>query len=300
MKNTFSALVRAVSLLVIGGVLLLGVWWYPSPLARALALSCVILGGTELVFRVIIFRLLEKRVHTSITRYGLNKTLTFLQFAIAILLILAVWLPNTSTVFATYGFVAAAIAFAIQDLFKDLIGGIVIVLRNLYRVGDRVEVDGMVGDVIDIGLLYTTLLEVGGWGDSNQPTGRMIRMPNGKVITNNVCNYTADHAYLWDEVRFILTSDSHWQTADRVLREVLEDTTQQLSAGAMQELREQPDRYGFATQSTESQVYLETTAGTLALVGRFPVEARQRPVVRDAITRAFLEQIAREKHIHFG
>jgi small-conductance mechanosensitive channel len=94
---------------------------------------------------------------------------------------------------------------------KNFVGGFIVLAGQPYEVGDRIEIAGESGDVIDIGVMSTTLLEIGGWVHGDQPTGRVTIIPNGRVLTQQVHNYTKDHSFIWEELTISLTYDSDWQ-----------------------------------------------------------------------------------------
>jgi len=146
-------------------------------------------------------------------RYSFKKTISILYILVFLFALVAIWIEQTETLLISYGLIGAGIAVSLQDVFKNFAGGITIFLIGLYRVGDRVEINGKIGDVIDIGVLYTTIMEIGEWVDGNQATGRLTIIPNSNVLTNIVNNFTKDHNFIWDEISLPITYDSDWTDA---------------------------------------------------------------------------------------
>lgn len=265
--------------------------------SRELMLTFLILATTHLVFRVFVYAVLIHNIQSRRFRYNLSKVLNLLHLSFAGLFILRVWLPDSNTLLAAYGFVAAAVAFSVQDLFKNFIGGVMIIIRNLYRVGDRIQVGDTYGDIIDIGILYTTLLEIRSWVAGDQSTGRIVRVPNGKVITYDVHNYTADHSFIWDEIHIPVTHSSDWKKADQILNEIIKETTEELSISALEEIKHLQSKYFLTNDNVEPHVYMEITDNWVSLYARYIVGARERRNIQDKIMRLIKERFDSEKHI---
>lgn len=104
------------------------------------------------------------------------------------MVVVRIWVEYTQTLLVSYGLIAAGITIALQDFFKNFVGGIMIFTTGTYRVGDRVEINSKFGDVIDIGIFYTTLLELKEWVEAEQPTGRisMVSRTKGQQVANEL------------------------------------------------------------------------------------------------------------------
>ena len=115
------------------------------------------------VFKLLFEELLVGRLKDYKARYTVKKTTSILFLLISLVILVGIWIENTQAIVVAYGLIAAGIAISLQDFFKGFTGGLVILFNNLYRVGDRIEMNGVYGDVMDIGILYTTMLETRGW-----------------------------------------------------------------------------------------------------------------------------------------
>jgi len=104
-----------------------------------------------------------------------------------------------------FGLVAAAFTLSMQDVAKNFAGGLNIFINRIYRVGDRIEIGSKKGDVIDIDIFYTTIMETNEWVSADLPTGRLSIIPNSLVLSNITNNYTKDFEFLWDEISFPIT-----------------------------------------------------------------------------------------------
>lgn len=297
MKKILPSLSVSVILFLLASILYAIDWLNTEWSSKQLAITFLILGSTHFLFRVLIFATLLYRVPSGKMRYSLSKTLNLVHLSVATLFVLRVWLPDSNTLLAAYGFVAAAVAFSIQDLFKNFIGGVVILIRSLYKVGDRIQIGDTYGDIIDIGILYTTLIEMRAWVSGDQSTGRIVRVPNGKIITTDVINYTADHSFIWDEIHIPVTHQSDWKRADQILNEIITETTSELSAGAMEEIHHLQSKYFLTNRNIEPHVYMVITDNWMSLYARYIVSARERRNVQDRIMRMIKDRFDDEERI---
>ena len=166
----------------------------------------------------------------------------------AVLLVLISFFFEDLRPFATaLGIAGAALVIALQDLFSSFAGWFVIVLGGKLHVGDRIEVDGKRGDVLDIQLLRTTLLELGDWLEVDEPTGRVIVIPNSFVFKEKMMNFTHVHPYIWNKIDITVTYESPVQEAEALLRRILEEETREEfqaareGAGLMEQVYGVPD-----------------------------------------------------------
>ncbi len=177
----------------------------------------------------------------------------------------------------------AGIAIALQDLFKNFVGGLTIFLTSIYRIGDRVEIDSRFGDVIDIGMMYTTLLEIREWVDGDQATGRLSMMPNGVVLSKSVINYTKDHSFIWDEITLPLTYDSDWRKAAKDFEDIARKETERYVADAEKQMAAIMQKYYFSARAVEPSVFVTVTDNWIALSVRYITDARHRREIKSGL-----------------
>ncbi len=146
--------------------------------------------------------------------------------ALLIILVLSVsFMEDLKAVAAILGLAGAAIIIALSDLCAAFAGWFVIVSSRKLRVGDRVEINGHRGDVIDIQLLRTTLIELNNWLGVDEPTGRIIAVPNNFIFKSAVFNYSHIHPYIWGNIDITVTFESPAAKAREILMRVLNEQT---------------------------------------------------------------------------
>jgi small-conductance mechanosensitive channel len=250
-------------------------------------------------FRYAVDEAASRRVKDSKTKYQLRKIGWILSLVVSVVVFLLIWLEleNRQALAVSYGLLAAGVAIALQDLFRNFVGGILILTTGVYRVGDRVEIQSNHGDVIDVGLLYTTLLEIREWVGGDQATGRLKIMPNGAVLANTVSNYTKDHSFIWDEITIPITYESDWKEAGRVILDIARRETEPMFHDAEREISKIEKKYYLPRRSIEPAVYATVTSNWIELSLRYITGARDRRLVRSRLTNSILEEIEKSPGI---
>lgn len=229
------------------------------------------------------------------SKYYLRKIASVLYYFGVVLLVVVVWVPNVQGIIVGAGLFGAAVAVGLQDIFKNLAGGILVLTRDIYRVGDRIEIEGKYGDVVDISFLYTTIMEIKGWVAGDQETGRLSIVPNGLVLSNAIHTYTKDHNFLWDEIVIPITYDSDWRLAEKKFLEVVDRETEEMRELSRGEMETMKRKYFIVPRSLEPEIFLKLTDNWVELKIRFvgPVKGRRR--FKSKISRELLEEVEKSK-----
>src|SRR5579863_8973842 len=150
-------------------------------------------------------------------RYRVRKFVVFSGY-LAILLFLAILFEDRlGRLSFALGVAGAGVAVALQDVLASIAGAFSIGFSKLYAVGDRVQIGDIRGDVIDIGLLRTTLMETGNWVSKDLYNGRIARIPNSIVLKVSVFNYSQGFRFVWDEIKVLFTTATDCQLAREML-----------------------------------------------------------------------------------
>ncbi len=244
-----------------------------------------------LLLKLLLDELVIRRVRTAKTRYSLRKTTATLFLVMLTVVVLRIWLPNAQALLVSYGLIGAGVAISLQDVFKNLVGGIVIFANGTYRVGDRIEINGTFGDVIDIGMFYTSLLEIRGWVAGDQATGRIVTIPNGLVLPQNVNNYTKDHSFIWDEITLPITYRSNWEKAVNLIRDVVTKETQEITQAAERQLSSLQEKYYMSQRNVEPDVFLMPTDNWIAFHIRYIAPVRDRRLLHNTLVQQILKTV---------
>jgi small-conductance mechanosensitive channel len=270
---------------------------YPEPNIQKITYSLIGVAIVYFLFEILFEDLVTRRIKDSKTRYSLRKTISILSLITFFIVIISIWIVETQNILIALGLVGAAIAFALQDIFKNFIGGLMIYLNGLYRVGDRIEINQKYGDVIDVSIFYTTLMETREWVSGDQATGRLTIVPNGAVLAGVVQNYTRDFDFIWDELTIPITYDSNWKEATTKILDIVKKETTQESENAQKTMEKIEDKYYFTKRSLEPAIFLTLTDNWITLGIRYVTEVRSRRALHDRLSRMILAEIEKSDNI---
>jgi small-conductance mechanosensitive channel len=265
--------------------------FFPGQYLYQISLTLWTIAGIYLFVNVLSAKFLLRKIQDKLVRYSLNKVISILSAAAAIAIILHIWFPDTQSLVVAVGVISAGVVIALQDVIRNFAGGILILTGNLYHVGDRIEIGGETGDVMDIGIMNTTMMELRGWIDSDQATGRITSIPNGKVITTQVHNYTKDHSFLWDEIMIPITYSSNWKKAKQVMLEIVTRETAEIVKEAEAEIEKIGETYYLPRRMVEPAVYLTPTDNWISFHVRYVTRVKERRAFRTRISEMILEKV---------
>lgn len=253
------------------------------------ALSIVsVLTGVKIINEYI----LEKKIKDTRSYYNLRKAISIIAGLLLLAIIFRIWVENTESLLLSYGIIVAGIAIALQDLFKDFVGGISIIILSSFRVGDRIEIDGITGDVMDIGIMNTTMMEISGSGKCDRISGRIVTVPNGLMLTSTLVNYTRDHNYIWDTIIIPVTYDSDIPLAEELFLKAANKETKAISEKAKEEFQNIGRKYYLPEKPTETSVMISLTDNWIEFEIRYLCGVRSLTLTRNLISRDILRIIS--------
>lgn len=232
--------------------------------------------------------------HTHTIRMLVRNTVFFVGSAA----ILAIWLGFGSNFTVAMGILGAGIAFASQEVIGSFAGYLNVVTGNLFRIGDRVRIGNVVGDVLDITILRTTVMEIGEWVKADQHTGRIVSIANRVVFSEPVFNYTQHWRYLWDEIMIPVTYDSNWRHATELMLEHAREYSSRFLTQAQADLDGMMKRYPTLPDTTvEPTLYVVMTDNWIEMTLRYVVDARERRRVKGQLHHELLQHFESEVDI---
>lgn len=236
------------------------------------------------------------------TSFWVRQAANLITGTLLVLGLLSIWFDDPTRLATALGLVAAGLAFAMQRVVTSLAGYFVILRGNTFTVGDRITMGGVRGDVVRLGFIQTTIMEMGQppavqgadpavWVQSRQYTGRLVTVSNDSIFQEPVFNYTRDFPYLWEEMRIPVT-----YTADRTRAEaILLDAARRHGANGQEAshaaLSHLGRRYFVDTPDLQPAVYYRITDNWLELTVRFVTDVRGVRDVKDAMSREILTKL---------
>ena len=265
---------------------------------EAVSLSLVgkcVAAVVGILFIHVTFRVLEqtlpRRFGRADARYRVRKFVVFCGY-LAILLFLAVLFEDRlGRLSFALGVAGAGVAVALQDVLASIAGAFSIGFSKLYTVGDRVQIGDIRGDVIDIGLLRTTLMETGNWVSKDLYNGRIARIPNSTVLKGSVFNYSQGFRFIWDEIKVVLTGTSDSQIARAMLLRVAKEAIGEYLLEAQSSWKTMNDNYQIENPPLEPTVALAVNSGSLEFTVSYVVDYAKRTAMQDRLFTKIAEEV---------
>lgn len=250
--------------------------------------------------RKAVLRAALRRTDDVHANYRWRKSTAYFAFGIGVILVSRIWFQGLGSLSTMIGLVSAGIAIALKDALVNLAGWVFIVWRHPFVVGDRIEVGGVAGDVIDQRIFQFTLMEIGNWVHADQSTGRIVHVPNGRVFTDAVANYSKGFHYIWDEVGVLITFESDWQKAKQILQEIAVRHAEHLSAQAERRVREASKKFMIFYSKLTPIVYTSVEDSGVLLTLRYLTEPQKRRGRLEAIWEDVLRAFSEHDDIDFA
>jgi small-conductance mechanosensitive channel len=206
---------------------------------------------------------------------------------LAAVVLIALGLPGQAT--TILGLAGAGLTVALKDFIVAFFGWFVLMGRNGIRVGDWVEIEGVGGEVAEVGILHTVLLETGSWTDAGHPTGRRVSFVNSFAIEGHYFNFSTSGQWMWDELRVLVPSGQDPYPIVDGVQKLVEQETEANAQLAEQEWRKTTSRYRVRTFSAIPGVSVVPTAGGVELDVRYITRAYERHATRRRLNHAVVE-----------
>jgi small-conductance mechanosensitive channel len=269
----------------------------PSVRKALLSAAAILL---VLLLRSLALRLVQKHVADVARHYHFRRALNYASSGLLLLVVARVWFEGLQEIGVFLGLASAGLAISLRDPLVSVAGWLFILLRRPYVIGDRIQVGETFGDVVDIRMFQTYLLECGNWVDGDQATGRIVMVPNTVVFTTSIANYTHGFAYIWDEVTVRLTFESDWKRAKELLTTIAEEQTLPSCEDAERQIREAASEHLIFFKKLTPIVYTSVKEWGIQLTVRYLTPVRQRRGSSQRVWEATLEAFAQVPDISFA
>ncbi len=264
-------------------------WLYDPTIGKFVSAVLIIIVLVVLVRFV--HRLLGKYVADGDARYRTRKIINFVGYFLGILLVASVFSDKLGGLTVALGVAGAGIAFALQEVIASIAGWFAISLSSFYKPGDRVQLGGIKGDVIDIGVLRTTLMEVGQWVNADLYNGRVVRVANSFVFKEPVFNYSGDFPFLWDEITVPVKYGSDIAAARNLLHKAADAVVGEyvpIAKGAWKEL---VAKFLIEDAMIDPMITLIANDNWIEFTVRYVVDYKRRRGVKDRLFSRILEDV---------
>lgn len=244
------------------------------------------------LMRYVINRIPDESPHL----YTIRKVTTYVLSTITALFIFSIWVQRLGDLSVALGIFAAGLAFALQEVIGSIAGWLTIITGKPFTIGDRVETGGIRGDVVDISVLRTTLMEIGNWLSGDHNTGRIVTVSNAFLFKEPLYNYSAHLRFVWDEIKIPITYESNWKRAIEIMSNAVCEHTayKELLPKAEKQRREVRRKLAVKMTPLEPRTYVKITDNWIELGLVYPVDTDLRRSFRSEISQQLLTEFEAE------
>jgi len=253
-----------------------------------------------IIVRKILLKVIFERTTDVKKRYFFGKSTLYAGIIFGSIIILRVWFKGFRSLDTFLGLLSAGLAIASKDIIMDFFGWIFIVIKRPFKIGDRIQIGELRGDVIDTSILQFTLLEIGNWVDAEQSTGRVIHVPNSMVFNNPIANYVMGFQYIWNEIPVLITFESNWKKAKKILLNIAQKHAEHFSREAEKRIIEASKRFMIFYSKLTPTVYTSVKDSGVLLTIRYLCKPRRRRNSEQAIWEDILEEFSKCDDIDFA
>ena len=234
------------------------------------------------------------------TRFWTKQGISVLTAILMIIIVASIWFNDPTRLATAAGLVTAGLAFALQKVISSIAGYIVILRGRNFTVGDRISMGGVRGDVIGLGFIQTTIMEMGQppsvqsadpamWVKSRQFTGRIVTVANNKIFDEPVFNYTRDFPFIWEEIVIPITYETDRQKTEEIMLAATKKYILDIKQVSQESVKKLEEDYFVNVQDFEPKVFYRITDNWLELTVRFIVGEHKIRDVKDSISRDMLQ-----------
>lgn len=231
------------------------------------------------------------RIKDNDARYRVRKFVSFIGYFLGIVVLVVIFSDRLGGLTVALGVAGAGIAFALQEVIASVAGWFAITFAQFYKTGDRVQLGGIKGDVIDIGILRTTVMEVGEWVKGDLYNGRVVRVANSFIFKEPVFNYSGDFPFLWDEITIPVKYGSDYLLAREVFQRITQEILGNYAEQAAIAWTKMVNKYMIEDAAVTPMVTMIINDNWVEYTIRYVVDYKKRRSIKDVLFSRLLEEI---------
>ncbi len=273
--------------------------FFTTPLFYKIMQSIIVILVLIIISNVV-KKIIGKNVKKRKKAFNYKKMTTYITTVVIFVLILMIWSSMVKSLAIMISIISVGIALALQEVILTIAGWFFIIFKKPYEVGDRIELGDIKGDIIDIDMYNTTVLEIQNWVKSDQSTGRIAKIPNSEVFRKIIYNYTQGWNYIWDEIKLTITFESDYKKAEKILLNIVNGYTEGIEENVKRSIKKLNRKYLIHFNIFTPKVFIKINDSGITLILRYLVDVKERRMVEDKINREFLDKIEKEKNINLA
>ena len=235
--------------------------------------------------------LLRKNVPNTTLRYKSQKGVEILGYIVLIILSFSYFTGSIKDFTLAIGLFSAGVAITLQELFLSIAGSIYIFIIKVYKPGDRIEINGIKGDVIDVDSIYTTMMEIGKWVSSDNYSGRIVKLSNAFVFKGPIYNYSQDFPFIWDEFNLPIRYGSDIELAKSIVIKIASETLSEYTSNSKAQWKAVVNKYYIEDAIVEPSLAITLTDNWIQFNLRYIVDYKKRRITRHILHDKIREEV---------
>lgn len=264
-------------------------WAIQFPVTASIIKYVVLVAIVALVITML-RKLLRKALPDSDIRYKSQKGVEIVGYALIIFFTITYFSGRINDFALAVGLFTAGFTITLQELILSIAGSFYIFLVRVYKPGDRIEINGIKGDVMDIDSIYTTMMEIGEWVSSDNYSGRIVKLSNSFVFKGPIYNYSQDFPFVWDEFDIPVRYGSDMDMAKSIIIRVAQEELSDYVAQSVAKWGDVVNKYYIEDASVEPILAISITDNWMRFNLRYIVDYKKRRITKHLLN----EKIAAE------
>lgn len=257
-------------------------WIKDYPLVWTIA-KFLIIAVVVLLLVQFLRKQLKKNIPNTSVRYKSQKVIEILGYILLAIIAITYFTGTIKDLTLIVGLLTAGIAFTLQELILSIAGSIYIFMVKVYKPGDRIEINGIKGDVIDVDSMYTTMMEIGQWVSSDNYSGRIVKLSNAFVFKGPIYNYSQDFPFIWDEFNLPIRYGSDIELAKKIIIKIATNTLSEFTTNSKSQWKEVVNKYYIEDAQLDPTLAITLTDNWVQFNLRYIVDFKKRRLTKHAL-----------------
>lgn len=254
-------------------------WIKDNPLLWNIAKFLIVVIVVLIIIKLLRNQLKKNIPNTSI-RYKSQKGVEILGYILLVIIAISYFTGTIKDFTLIIGLFTAGIAFTLQELILSIAGSLYIFLVKVYAPGDRIEIHGIKGDVIDVDSIYTTMMEIGEWVSSDNYSGRIVKLSNAFVFKGPIYNYSQDFPFIWDEVNLPIRYGSDVELAKSIIIKIASEVLSEFTANSKSQWEDVVNKYYIEDAQVDPTLAISLTDNWIQFNLRYIVDFKKRRITK--------------------
>ena len=216
-------------------------------------------------------------------KYKTQKGIEVIGYIFVVLLTITYFTVAIKVFGLAIGLLTAGITITLQELILSIAGSFYIFFVKVYKPGDRIEINGIKGDVIDIDSIYTTMMEIGEWVSSDNYSGRIVKLSNAFVFKGPVYNYSNDFPFVWDEFNLPIRYGSDTELAKSIVIEVAQEILSEYVKDSISKWQAVVNKYYIEDAQVDPTLAITLTDNWIQFNLRYIVDYKKRRYTKNLL-----------------